>query len=94
MTAILFRRGVLEFPPDTNIDPVIFLQADSEINGYQVFVNLSGPLTDTAALNASVRSNPASRAGRHLAYHDGQPFEHIDRDPDARVNGLNTAAEV
>ncbi|MBK9768997.1 MAG: translocation/assembly module TamB domain-containing protein [Chloracidobacterium sp.] len=39
---ILFRRidtlynaGVLEFPPDTAIEPVINLQAESEIGGYQ-----------------------------------------------------------
>ena len=52
------QRGVLEFPPDTAIEPIITLQAESEIGGYQVFVNLSGPLTDTEQLNATVRFEP------------------------------------
>ncbi|MBO0186150.1 translocation/assembly module TamB domain-containing protein, partial [Vibrio parahaemolyticus] len=38
------QRGVLEFPPDSDIDPNLFLQAETEIKGYQIFVNLSGRL--------------------------------------------------
>src|SRR6185436_687225 len=53
------QRGVLEFPPETAIEPVVNLQAESEIAGYQVFVNLSGPLRDSEQLNATMRSNPA-----------------------------------
>ncbi|HEX2639863.1 MAG TPA: translocation/assembly module TamB domain-containing protein, partial [Pyrinomonadaceae bacterium] len=55
----IVQHGVLDFPPGTTIEPVINLQAETEIAGYQIFVNLSGPLTDTADLNASVRSSPA-----------------------------------
>ncbi|MEP6703444.1 MAG: translocation/assembly module TamB domain-containing protein, partial [Acidobacteriota bacterium] len=32
----IVQRGVLEFPPDTEIEPIINLQAESEIGGYQV----------------------------------------------------------
>jgi len=53
------QRAVLEFPPDTAIDPIINLQAESEIAGYQIFVNLSGPLRDSAQLEATLRSSPA-----------------------------------
>ena len=53
------QRGELIFPPETTIEPIINLQAESEINGYQVFINLTGNLTDTETLNAVVRSNPA-----------------------------------
>ncbi len=54
------QRGELLFPPNANgIEPIINLQAEADINGYQVFVNLSGNLADTESLNASVRSNPA-----------------------------------
>jgi translocation and assembly module TamB len=53
------QRGVLEFPPDTTIDPVISLQAESVIGGYQIFVNLSGPLSDTENFTATLRSSPA-----------------------------------
>ena len=53
------QRGVLDFPPDTAIEPVVNLQAEAEIGGYQVFVNLSGPLKDSEQLSATVRSSPA-----------------------------------
>jgi hypothetical protein len=36
-------RGVLEFPPNTEVEPVISLQAESEIAGYQIFVNAERP---------------------------------------------------
>lgn len=54
------RRSELVFPPNNEgIDPIISLQAESEINGYQVFLNLDGRLSDTENLKATVRSNPA-----------------------------------
>ncbi|MBS1796859.1 MAG: translocation/assembly module TamB domain-containing protein [Acidobacteria bacterium] len=54
------QRGELVFPPNTGgIEPVVNLQAESEINGYQIFVSLNGKLTDTENLAANVRSNPA-----------------------------------
>lgn len=53
------QRGVLEFPPETAIEPVVNLQAETEIGGYQIFVNLAGPLRETEQLNATVRSSPA-----------------------------------
>lgn len=91
----IIQRGVLEFPPDTNIDPVIFLQADSEINGYQVFVNLSGPLTDTAALNASVRSNPALPEQDVISLITTGSLSNTSTGiPTLASTGLNTAAEV
>ncbi len=54
------QRGVLTFPPNNNgIEPIINLQAETEIKGYQIFLNLNGSLTDTESLNAVVRSNPS-----------------------------------
>src|SRR5205085_10573537 len=55
----VLQRGVLEFPPDTGFEPIVNIQAESEIAGYQVFVNLSGPLKDSEQLIATVRSSPA-----------------------------------
>jgi translocation and assembly module TamB len=55
----IVQRGVVEFPPNTAIEPIIQLQAETEIQGYQIFVNLSGPLTDTENLSATLRSSPA-----------------------------------
>lgn len=54
------QRAELLFPPNSvGIEPVINLQAETEINGYQIFVNLNGPLTETESLVANVRSNPS-----------------------------------
>jgi translocation and assembly module TamB len=54
------QRGELVFPPNTGgINPIINLQAEAEISGYQIFVNLNGSLTDTENLSAQLRSNPA-----------------------------------
>ncbi len=54
------QRGVLTFPPNTTgIEPIINLQAETEIKGYQIFLNLNGSLTDTETLNAVLRSNPS-----------------------------------
>ena len=53
------QRAVLEFPPNTAIEPIINLQAETEIAGYRILVNLAGPLTDSDQLSASFRSSPA-----------------------------------
>ena len=54
------QRAELVFPPNTaEIEPVINLQAETEIGGYQILVNLNGSLSDTESLVANVRSNPS-----------------------------------
>ena len=54
------QRAELVFPPNTSeIEPVINLQAETEIGGYQILVNLNGSLSDTESLVANVRSNPS-----------------------------------
>ncbi len=99
---ILFRkdryvvqRGVLEFPPDTAIEPVINLQAESEIGGYQVFVNLSGPLKDSEQLTASVRSSPAlPQADVVSLITTGSLTNSAGGIPTLASTGINTAAEI
>lgn len=100
---ILFRkdryniqRGVLEFPPDaTGIEPVINLQAESEIAGYQIFVNLSGPLTDSEQLTATVRSNPAlPQADVVSLITTGNLSNTANGIPTLAQSGINTAAEI
>jgi len=91
----IVQRGVLEFPPDTAIEPVIFLQAETEIQGYQVFVNLSGPLTDTDELNASVRSSPALPSQDVLSLMTTGTLSNTEGGlPTFAQTGINTAAEV
>jgi translocation and assembly module TamB len=99
---ILFRkdryeiqRGVLEFPPNTTVDPIINLQAETEINGYQIYVNLSGPLTDTELLNATVRSSPALPQPDVISLITTGSLSNTEAGiPTLASTGLNTAAEV
>ncbi len=99
---ILFRkdryevqRGVLEFPPETAIEPIINLQAESEIAGYQVFVNLSGPLKDSEQLTATVRSSPAlPQADVVSLITTGGLTNTAGGIPTLAQTGINTAAEI
>jgi translocation and assembly module TamB len=89
------QRGVLEFPPDTAIEPIINLQAESEIAGYQVFVNLSGPLTDTEQLTATVRSSPALPQADVVSLITTGNLSNTESGiPTLAQSGLNTAAEI
>jgi translocation and assembly module TamB len=88
-------RGVLEFPPNTEIDPVINLQAESDIAGYQVFVNLAGPLKDSEQLSATVRSNPAlPQADVVSLITTGNLANAAGGIPTLAQTGINTAAEI
>ncbi len=99
---ILFRkdryevqRGVLEFPPETAIEPLINLQAETEIAGYQIFVNLSGPLTDTELLSATVRSSPAlPQADIVSLITTGNLSNTASGIPTLAQTGINTAADI
>ncbi len=89
------QRGVLEFPPNTSIEPVINLIAESEINGYQVFVNLNGSLTDTELLNATVRSSPALPQADVISLITTGSLSNTESGiPTLASTGINTAAEV
>lgn len=99
---ILFRkdryvvqRGVLEFPPDTAFEPTINLQAESEIGGYQIFVNLSGPLKDSELLTATVRSSPAlPQADVVSLITTGNLTNTAGGIQTLAQTGINTAAEI
>lgn len=49
-------RLLIDLPPARNADPVLNIQAESQIRGYRVIVGLTGPLTQP---QAAVRSEPA-----------------------------------
>ncbi len=89
------QRGVLDFPPNTAIDPVISLQAETEIQGYQIFVNLSGPLTDTENLNATVRSSPALPQADVVSLITTGNLSNTEAGISTFAStGINTAAEI
>lgn len=49
-------RALMDLPPQPNADPIINVQAESQIRGYRVTVGLSGPLSQPQAV---VSSEPA-----------------------------------
>jgi translocation and assembly module TamB len=49
-------RALVDLPPSRNADPILNVQAESQIRGYRVIVGLTGPLSQP---QASVRSEPA-----------------------------------
>ncbi len=89
------QRGFLEFPPGGGINPYINLQAEAEIRGYQVVVNLVGDLTDTESLNATVRSSPAlPQADVISLITTGNLSNTTSGIPTLAQSGINTAAEI
>lgn len=49
-------RLLIDLPPAPNADPLLNIQAESQIRGYRVIVSLTGPLSQP---QATVRSEPA-----------------------------------
>lgn len=89
------QRGFLEFPPDSNNEPVVNLQAETDIQGYQVIVSLVGSLSDTENLNATVRSSPAlPQADVISLITTGNLSNASGGIPTLAQSGINTAAEV
>jgi translocation and assembly module TamB len=89
------QRGTLEFPPNTNIEPFINLQAEADINGYQVIVSLVGELTNTENLNATVRSSPALPQADVISLITTGNLANTDTGiPTLAQSGINTAAEI
>ncbi|MDQ3129417.1 MAG: translocation/assembly module TamB, partial [Acidobacteriota bacterium] len=89
------QRGVLEFPPNTSIEPYINLQAETEIRGYQIVVNLTGELTNTENLSATLRSNPALPQADVVSLVTTGNLSNSDSGiPTLAQSGINTAAEI
>jgi translocation and assembly module TamB len=49
-------RALMDLPASRNADPILNIQAESQIRGYRVTVSLTGPLSQPQAI---VRSDPA-----------------------------------
>jgi translocation and assembly module TamB len=92
----ILQRGELIFPPNTGeIEPLVNIQAESEISGYQVFVNLNGKLTDTENLQATVRSNPALPQADVISLITTGSLANTENGiPTLAQSGITTAAEV
>ena len=91
----IVQRGVLEFPPETAIDPVLQLQAETEIAGYQIFVNYNGPLKESELATLTVRSSPAlPQADVVSLITTGSLTNTAGGLPTFAQTGISTAAEV
>lgn len=90
------QRGELLFPPNVSgIQPIINLRAESEINGYQVTINLSGDLSNTDTLNAVLTSNPAlPQADIVSLITTGNLANTEGGIPTLAQSGINTATEI
>ena len=89
------QRGIVEFPVQANRDPFVNLQAETEIQGYQITVNLVGELSDLSSLNATLRSNPAlPQADVVSLITTGSLANTSSGIPTLAQTGINTAAEV
>lgn len=89
------QRATLEFPPNTSIEPFINLQAETEIQGYQIIVSLVGELTNTDNLNATVRSSPALPQADIVSLITTGNLANTDTGiPTLAQSGINTAAEI
>lgn len=91
----IVQRGVLEFPPDTAIDPILQLQGETEIAGYQIFVNYNGPLKESELATLTVRSSPAlPQADVVSLITTGSLTNTAGGLPTFAQTGISTAAEV
>jgi translocation and assembly module TamB len=90
------QRGELVFPPNAGgIEPIVNLQAETEISGYQIFLNLNGKLTDTENLSATVRSNPALPQPDVISLiTTGSLANNEGGIPTLAQSGISTAAEI
>lgn len=91
----MIQRAVIEFPPGTDIEPVVNLQAETEIAGYQIIVSLVGSLTDTENLTANLRSSPALPQADVVSLITTGSLANSDSGiPTLAQSGINTAAEL
>jgi translocation and assembly module TamB len=89
------QRAVVEFPPNTANEPFINLQAETEIKGYTIIVNLLGELNNTESLNATVRSSPALPQGDVISLITTGNLANTGAGiPTLAQSGINTAAEI
>lgn len=89
------QRGFLEFPPDSDSEPIVNIQAETDIQGYQIIVTAVGSLSNTENLSINVRSNPAlPQVDVVSLITTGNLSNTGSGIPTLASSGINTAAEV
>jgi translocation and assembly module TamB len=89
------QQGSLEFPARADESAVINLQAETEIQGYQVFASVAGSLSDFETLNVVLRSSPALPQADVVSLVTAGSLSNTDTGiPTLAQSGVNTAAKV
>jgi translocation and assembly module TamB len=87
------KRGVLQLPAESTKDPIINLQAEADIKGYQVTVDLAGELSDVGNLSIVARSNPNLPQADVVSLITTGNLSNTDTGiPTLAQSGINTAA--
>ncbi len=88
-------RGTLEFPIQTDREPFITLQAETEIQSYQIAIDLRGELSDLSSMTLNVRSNPPLPQADIVSLITTGSLANTETGiPTIAQSGINTAAEV
>lgn len=89
------QRGYIEFPQQRNASPIFSLQAEADINGYQVLLDTSGSLDDLSSARINLRSNPSLPQADVVSLITTGSLSNTDGGiPTLAQTGLNTAANV
>lgn len=88
------QRGSLDFAGNDD-DPIVNLQAEGDIAGYQVFLSVSGSIAKPEDMQVNVRSNPAlPQADVVSLITTGNLTDTEEGIPTLAQTGLNTTADV
>ncbi|MDQ4120899.1 MAG: translocation/assembly module TamB domain-containing protein [Acidobacteriota bacterium] len=89
------QRATVDFPGELDASPIINVQAESDIGGYQVFLGASGPIAEPESLNVTLRSNPGlPQADVVSLVTTGNLTNTEGGIPSLAQTGINTAAGV
>lgn len=89
------QQGSLEFPARYDESAIINLQAETEIQGYQVFASVAGSLSDLETLNVVLRSSPALPQADVVSLVTAGSLSNTETGiPTLAQSGINTASKV
>lgn len=89
------QQGSLEFPARYDDSAIINLQAETEIQGYQVFASVAGSLSDLETLNVVLRSSPALPQADVVSLVTAGSLANTETGiPTLAQSGINTATKV
>ncbi len=88
-------RASIDFPPQLDASPIVNFQGESDIGGYQVFLEAVGAIYDPNNLAINLRSNPAlPQADVVSLVTTGSLTNSAGGIPTFAQTGLNTAADL